>query len=718
MSKFRLAFETMWLCGLVSAAGTAAPVFAGIEFPGPQPGMAMAKAEGSNLLLENDILAVRWDVSGGLHFAEAKNKLTGETWAVDGSECFQLVFYESPSPTALTIKGSEMDLVGRPLLREAPVSLAPGPQSRRYPGKELVVRLASRDGNIEAEWRASLRDGANYVRQTLVLRTDGEWVELQEVILIDLPAAQAEVCGQVDGSPVVAGDWFVGFEHPMSKSEVTDSEGTAGATRRIRCSYPTTGPLRPGRDLTYSAVLGVVPKGQLRRGFLYYLERERARPYHPFLHNNVGEDAGHIYSTLAKQDRAELAKFRLAQDKWWQEVIEDWGREFVRARGVVMDGFVHDYLWNDDSKVWQFHEGFSKGFEGPRLAAEKYGAKLGVWFTPWGRTGGSGRIISGPGHRFETYFGLGLWGAADRPYGLSLAGPRYFSRFRTACINMVRRYGVSYFKLDGFGAGNNVSGAGPFVSEVEALLEVISELRTLNPDVFINATTGTWPSPFWLHWVDSIWRQGLDVGTYGKGSSRQKWITFRDNETFHNGLERGPLYPLSGYMLHGIEINLNSTGVGRQRVVGLDTKDIIDDIRSFFGTGTNCQELYVTPSMMTPETWDVLADSAKWSRANSDVLADTHWVGGDPSKDEVYGWASWSPRKGILTLRNPDEQAKGITLDIGKTFELPPGAAQKYSLRSPWREDAQKPAIELTAGRPHAFELQPFEVLVFDALPF
>jgi hypothetical protein len=714
MSRFRLALGLMSLCGLVTAAGSPSPVSAGIEFPGPQPGIAKARAEGSDLVLENDALAVRWHVSGGLRLAEAQNKITGETWALDESECFRLVFYESPSPTALTIKGSEMDIVGQPLLRDVPVSLAPGPQSQRYPGKEFVAHLASRDGNIEAEWRASLRDGANYVRQTVALRAKREWVELQDVILIDLPAAQAEVRGQVEGSPVVAGDWFVGFEHPMSKSEVTDPKEMAGATRRIRCSYPSTGPLQPGHDLMYSAIVGVVPKGHLRRGFLYYLERERARPYHPFLHNNVGEDAGHIYSTLSKQDRAEFAKFRLRQNKWWQEVIEDWGREFVRARGVVMDGFVHDYLWDDESKIWQFHEGFQEGFEGPRLAAENYGAKLGVWFTPWGRTGGRGRIESGPGQKFETNFGLGLW----EEYGLSLTGPRYFSRFRTACINMVRRYGVSYFKFDGFGAGNNVSGAGPFVSEVEALLQVISELRTLNPDVFINATTGTWPSPFWLLRVDSIWRQGLDVGTCGKGSSRQQWITFRDNETFHNGLVRGPLYPLSSYMLHGIEINLNSTGVGRQRVVGLETKDITDDIRSFFGTGTNCQELYVTPSMMKPEIWDVLAESAKWSRANSDVLLDTHWVGGDPSKNEVYGWASWSSRKGILTLRNPDEQARAITLDIGEVFELPPNAAQRYTLESPWREDERKPAIQLEAGHPHTFKLQPFEVRVFDAAPF
>ena len=54
---------------------------------------------------------------------------------------------------------------------------------------------------------------------------------------------------------------------------------------------------------------------------------------------------------------------------------------------------------------------------------------------------------------------------------------------------------------------------------------------------------------------------------------------------------------------------------------------------------------------------------------------------------------------------------------IGKAFELPEGAIQKYSLKSPWKKDTDKAAIVLIAGREHTFELKPFEVLVFDATP-
>jgi hypothetical protein len=120
---------------------------------------------------------------------------------------------------------------------------------------------------------------------------------------------------------------------------------------------------------------------------------------------------------------------------------------------------------------------------------------------------------------------------------------------------------------------------------------------------------------------------------------------------------------------------------------------------------------------MTPQTWDALAEAARWSRSNLDVLADTHWIGGDPAKGEVYGWASWSKRKGILTLRNPDDRLAEFAVDIGQAFELPANAATRYVLKSPWKDDASKASLELTAGQPQALTLQPFEVLVFDAIP-
>jgi len=124
--------------------------------------------------------------------------------------------------------------------------------------------------------------------------------------------------------------------------------------------------------------------------------------------------------------------------------------------------------------------------------------------------------------------------------------------------------------------------------------------------------------------------------------------------------------------------------------------------------------MYITPKLLDKNNWDDLAEAAKWSRRNADVLVDTHWIGGDPGKDEVYGWASWSPRKGILVLRNPDDQPANFTADAGKLFELPAGISKKFIMRSPWKSDRRQPATVLDSGRPSTIHLQPFEVLVLE----
>jgi len=145
--------------------------------------------------------------------------------------------------------------------------------------------------------------------------------------------------------------------------------------------------------------------------------------------------------------------------------------------------------------------------------------------------------------------------------------------------------------------------------------------------------------------------------------------------------------------------------------------DFSNEVRSYFGSGTQLQELYITPSLLTEGDWNMLAEAAKWSRRNASTLVDTHWVGGDPRWLQIYGWAAWSPQGAILTLRNPSTEAQGFTLDIAQAFELPTGAARRYSARSPWSADASQPAIELEAGKPHTFHLEPFQVLTLEGLP-
>jgi hypothetical protein len=277
---------------------------------------------------------------------------------------------------------------------------------------------------------------------------------------------------------------------------------------------------------------------------------------------------------------------------------------------------------------------------------------------------------------------------------------------------MLRRYGVNQFKIDGTGNVANAIPGSEFDSDFDAAITLIGDLRREKPDLYVNLTTGTFPSPFWLRYADSIWRGGEDHSFAGVGTDRQQWITYRDGDTFRGVVSRGPLFPLNALMLHGL--------IYARQAKKLDTDpahDFTSEIRAYFGTGTQLQEMYVTPSLLTQENWDVLAEAANWSRANADVLADTHWLGGDPRQLQVYGHAAWSSRRGILSLRNPSDRPQSIAIDVARAFELPARAPESFSARSPWREDSGRPSIALSAGKEHVFELPPFAVLTLNVDP-
>jgi hypothetical protein len=127
--------------------------------------------------------------------------------------------------------------------------------------------------------------------------------------------------------------------------------------------------------------------------------------------------------------------------------------------------------------------------------------------------------------------------------------------------------------------------------------------------------------------------------------------------------------------------------------------------------------MYISHSLLSAEDWDTLAEAAQWARRNADTLIDTHWVGGDPGKLEVYGWAAWSPQKGILTLRNPSDKPQTYALDVAEAFELPSLAARRFEAHSPWSKDRDLKPVRLVAGEKHTLILRPFEVINLEAIP-
>jgi hypothetical protein len=469
---------------------------------------------------------------------------------------------------------------------------------------------------------------------------------------------------------------------------LANNQGRAG---RVRCALPWKTSLAAGKPFRSTSVVGVVPAGQMRRAFLYYVERERARPYRPFLHYNSWYDLSWAERLLKEADC--LAVIRL------------FGRELTEKRGVRLDSFVFDDGWDDPHTLWQFNAGFPHAYVPLRDAAARYHSSVGVWLSPFGGYS--------PKKEMRLKYGRPQ-GFEINSRGFAMAGPGYYARFRDVCRQMIEKSGVNYFKFDGIAAGLDYDKLNSEdLADVAALMRLCEELRAMRPDVYLNLTTGTWPSPFWLWYGDSVWRNGNDSDFCGQGSMRQQWINYRDVATQQFVVRRGPLYPLNALMNQGIMY----ARLGNAARAGSDAKDLVDEFRMFFGDGTQLQELYMTPSMMTPALWDALAEAAIWSRANADVLVDTHWIGGDAGKSEPYGYASWSSRKGILCVRNPSRRPQSLTLKLAEAFELPPGAPTQFTLKSPWRADAARTAERVAISADYRITLQPFEVRVLEARP-
>ncbi|HET6587500.1 MAG TPA: enterotoxin, partial [Oleiagrimonas sp.] len=138
---------------------------------------------------------------------------------------------------------------------------------------------------------------------------------------------------------------------------------------------------------------------------------------------------------------------------------------------------------------------------------------------------------------------------------------------------------------------------------------------------------------------------------------------------------------------------------------------------SYFATGTDLQEMYITPSLLSEHDWDVLAEAAKWSRANADVLEDTHWIGGNPGRLDVYGWAAWTPEKAFITFRNPSDKPQLAVIDLRKQLELPPDAANHFRVRDVWQSGGKDVPGRFDADHLGTIKLAPFEVLTLELTP-
>lgn len=552
--------------------------------------------------------------------------------------------------------------------------------AERREGAIATLNFSTPNNGMTPIWYAELREGAPYIRIYLTINCRHTPMPVREMRVLEFKASDMAVHGSVQGSPVTASGnrLFLGTESPLGNNFIEDG--------KVVCAFNTKIDLPAKFKTTCAAIMGVCPPSQLRRVFqLAYINEERARPYEPYINYNSWYD---------------LSFFNRYGEKEVLDAVAAFGKELVEKRGVKLDSMMMDDGWDDDKTLWKFHKGWPNEFKNLKPAMAKIGTEPGIWFSPWG---GYGQPKE---DRLAAAKGTGL----ESNGKFTLTNGKYFDHFRDMCLRMIRDNGVNHFKFDGTSTEEHYEKGQRYTSDFHAIIALIKELRTARPDIYINLTTGTWPSPFWFSIADSIWRNGWDHEFVGVGSQRNQWMTFRDSMIYSHNVLKAPLFPINSLMTHGV--------IYAEKARGLDTdpgNDLAKEIWSGFAFGTQMQEIYISPKLMTQQNWDDLAAAAKWVRANQKTLVDTHWIGGNPAMLETYGWASWSPEKGIIALRNPSNQTKTYTFEPGAIFELPLDSASTYSISSP--KGDQVGFDTLKVGTPVTITLKPFDVIVLEATP-
>ena len=443
-----------------------------------------------------------------------------------------------------------------------------------------VIRRASSEAR---------KTSGNYVRTAVVVSPAAHAIPLREIVLFDGVLPGAKLSGPEKGPVVVAGDMFVGLEHPIAHATITGDV--------VRCGVDRAVDLAVGQSADASAVFGTVRPGQLRRDFQAYVERERAHPYRPFLHYNTWYDLGYFNRYTQVDLIATIAKF---------------GNELTAKRGVVLSSFMLDDGWDNPTTLWDFNPSFTNGLVAVRDAVAKYHTAPGIWMSPWGGYGKPHR------QRLAAATQQGYEANKDGPI---LSGPKYYDHFRDVCLNLIKTADVNQFKFDGTGNANGWSSpAAPSTATSPPPSSLIGELRARsNPTSIVNLTTGTYPSALLvLMTADSA--SGVAAKTTELRRRRHHTGRALDHLPRRRHLrprssKRRPALPAE--LPHAPRPDLRRARTKTSRT-GPQRTTSRNEIRSYFGTGTQLQEMYITPDLAPDRRndWDVTSpEAAIWSPA-------------------------------------------------------------------------------------------------------
>ncbi len=538
--------------------------------------------------------------------------------------------------------------------------------------KELNLFFKGLNSSLEMRITYRLEKEAFYVRRKIAVRDSSSgrhflrWVwPCRGLVLGNVTVIKSGGFGQPLALQHKQGGAFFGLEYPTSENSLKPVE--KGKTT-LHCGQELGERIGSSWIESEWVVEGLSPNLHVKLWFLKYLDRIRVAPLKPFL----------LYNSWYDVRAPEIAESpaHIMNEKSLLRIIESFKKKMVEKHGLKLDAFVLDDGWDVYKSDWVLSKSqFPRGLEPVSDALKAIGTDLGIWFGPIGGYSNRGwRVEWMRDHGYEVI--PGREAARDQ---LCLAGKRYRQLFKKRVLDFVHDHDVGYYKWDGIQFSCSESDHGHPVgiysrrAVMESVIDLCLSVRAENPNIFLNVTSGTWLSPWWVKYANTIWMQGSDYGysNVPSISRRDGAITYRDYVLFEDYGKNDFWFPIANLMTHGIiKGNLQKLG-GEAEPLDKFT----DNALLYFARGVSMWELYVSPDLLTDGEWNALAKSIRWTRDRFDVLRSTEMIGGDPGESLAYGYVHFDGKRGIIAARNPSIEPQTLKASLSPSMGLDPKAS-------------------------------------------
>jgi len=541
--------------------------------------------------------------------------------------------------------------------------------------QKLEVFLKGRNSRFNVKLCYKLKPGKNYFRRSIAIRDTVEDTHF----LRKIHARKGSISPGYEvikkgsyGQPAAFkyGDKgvFFGLEFPTSTNIIENNTIN---------SYQYIGKkIQDEWISSENVVFALYPDDRVKYHFKNYLADIRVHPLEPYtLYNSWYDLRSEIYTERLSDN---LKKYGfdpenvVMDEENVTDIIESIRKNFSEKNDIKLDAFVLDDGWDVYESAWELREEeFPNGMKPIADNLAQDSTDLGIWFGP---TGGYSyrmkRINWMKEHGYETVGEEVSYNTAM----LCLAGDKYSQLFKKRIKDFVKDQNVGFFKWDGiqFVCNEKDHGHPVGVYSREAVMnttiEMCNTVRKYNPDTYLNITSGTWLSPWWVKYANQIWMGGRDYGWAPTPSisKRDASITYRDNVLYSDFVEKDFWFPISNLMTHGIiKGNLQLLGGAKEPL-----DKFTDNALLYFARGVSMWELYISPNILTEGEWNAMSRSIKWAEDRFDILKTTNMIGGDPLKGEPYGYTHFKDEKGIIAVRNPFIKKNKIKVELSEKMGL------------------------------------------------